>query len=156
MALESFNGVIKENQNYPLGWSNKAVVYINFGKLDKAEEVIDLAYTFFPKQPYILNKKGVILHAKNNPKEALKYFDKALGLYYQEEFLISRAKTYLSLRQWNKAISDVDKILRNNKKNFDAWMIKAEGSHHLHQPTKAKIYVKKAKEFMKQPRSLLE
>jgi Tfp pilus assembly protein PilF len=156
MALDCFEKTITANKKFSLGWSNKAVVYINTGQIDQAEEIIEAAYIFFPKHPFVLNKKGVVLLTKNQPKEALKYFDKALSLFYQEEFLIDRARAYLALSQWKKALEDADRILRTNQKNPDAWLVKAQASRRLHEPSKAKIYEKKAKDYQKKPRSLLE
>jgi len=79
-----------------------------------------------------------------------------LLLRRKEEFLLDRARAYLETRQWKKAIDDVDSILRFNQKNSDAWKVKAIASKQLHEPSKAKLYDKKAKECQKQPRSLLE
>lgn len=156
LAYDCFEQTITSNRKFSIGWSNKTVVLLNAGQIDQAEEIIDTAYAFFPRHPYVLNKKGVVLRSRKKPKEALKYFDKALKFYYREEFLIDRARTYLELRRWRKAISDAEHVLKNNKKNADAWLVKAQASRPLHEPTKAKMFEKKAQKCQKKPRSLLE
>jgi len=156
LALGCFEKTISTSKNFSLGWSNKTVVYLDAGQINQAEEIIEAAHIFFPKHPYVLNKKGAVLLACNRPKEALKYFDKALSLNYQEEFLVDRASAYLAMSQWNQALEDADRILKMNPKNSDAWLVKAKASIPLREPSKAKIYEKKAKECQKKPRSLLE
>ena len=156
LAFDCFEQTITKNKKFSFGWANKTAVLLNAGQIDQAEEIIDSAYAFFPRNPYVLNKKGCVLRVRNRPKEALNYFDKALKFYYQDEFLIDRAKTYIDLGQWRKAISDANQVLKNNKKNSEAWLVKAQASRPLHEPTKAKLYEKKAKECQKKPKSLLE
>ncbi len=156
LALECFEKTIEKDKNFSLGWSNKTVVFLNSGNIQTAEEIIDLAYTFFPKNAYVLNKKGVVLLAKKKPKEALNYFDKALRLWRKEEFLLDRARAFLDTHQWNKAIEDADAVIRFNEKNSDAWRIKAAAIKPLHEPSKAKLFLKKAEKYQKKPISLLE
>ena len=100
LALECFDNVTKRDDKYAIGWSNKVAVYINSGNKDDAEIIIDEALEKFPKNPYVLNKKGIILLFERNPVEALKYFNKALKLGFEEEFLINKARAQLILGQW--------------------------------------------------------
>ncbi len=60
---------------------------IILNKIEDAETIIDEAYGLFPKDPYVLNKKGVVLLSYNKPSAAQKYFVKALKLRFEEEFL---------------------------------------------------------------------
>lgn len=156
LALECFEKTIEKDKNFFLGWSNKTVIYINSGNIDTAEEIIDLAYTLFPRNAYVLNQKGVVLLQKKKPKEALIYFDRALKLWRKEEFLLDRARTLIALRQWKEALNDAETILKYNPKSAGAWQLKAEAVHHMHEPTKAKGYLKKAEQYRKKPISLLE
>ena len=156
LALEWFEKAIHKSKDFSLGWSNKTVALLNAGQINQAEQIIDIAYGFFPKEPYVLNKKGGLLLVKNNPKKALKYFDKALKLRYEEEFLIDRARTHIILHHWREAIRDADFVIKNNEKSSNAWLIKAQASRHLREISKAKIFEEKAKKFEKKPRSLLE
>lgn len=154
-ALEWFEKVIQTNDKYPVGWSNKAVIFLHSGKLEEAEKIINFAYTLFPKNPYVLNKKGVILSGKT-PKEALKYFDRALGLRFDEEFLLNKALAHLRLKHWKETKEVTEILLRYNGEKSDAWGIKGTVLRHLHQPSMAKICFKNAERFKEKPISLLE
>lgn len=156
LALECFEDATKKDNKYPVGWSNKVVVFLNCGKIGEAEKIIDMAYTMFPKNPFILHKKGVILLNKKNPKEALKFFNKALKLGFKEEFLLDKAKTELGLRQWIRAKETAEKLLKYNPEKSEAWMIKGNALKQLHQLTRASICFKNAEKFREKPISLLE
>lgn len=156
LALECFEDVTKKDNKYPLGWSNKVVVFVNSGKIEEAEKIIDIAYAMFPKNPYILNKKGVVLTCKRNPKEALKYFDKALKLFFQEEFLLNKAQAQLNLRQWVQAKETAERLLKYNPEKSEAWAIKGKALRPLHQITMAQICFQNAEKFREKPISLLE
>ena len=156
LALECFEKLIKKNREWPLAWSNKTVVLINTFRLEEAEKIIDFAYSLFPKNPQILNKKGVLLLAKKQPKKALKYFQMALNLFYQEEFLLNKAWAQLKLRQWSQAKDTCDKLLKYNPEKSEAWEIKGHALRHLHQITMSKICFNNAEKFKEKPISLLE
>ena len=156
LAFDCFEQEITANEKFSSGWSNKTLVLLNAGQIGQAEKIIDAAYNRFPKNPHILNHKGSVFLKKNNPKEALKCFDKALRFDYQEGLLINRARAHIYLRQWRNVISDADRVIKNNPKSSDALFVKAEASKHLREPTKAKRFEKEAEECRKKPRSLLE
>lgn len=156
LAFDCFEQEITANEKFSSGWSNKTLVLLNAGQIEQAEKIIYAAYTRFPKNSYVLGNMGHLFLAKNNPKEALKYFDKALRFDYQEKLLINRAKAYIGLRQWSEAISDADRVLKINPKSSDAFFVKAKAIRHLHQPERAKLFEKKAEECQKKPISLLE
>ncbi|PKP60244.1 MAG: hypothetical protein CVT89_00215 [Candidatus Altiarchaeales archaeon HGW-Altiarchaeales-2] len=158
LALECFENVIQEDNKYPIGWSNKVVVFVNSGNIDEAEKIIDIAYTMFPKDPHVLNKKGLVLLCKTNhrSKDALKYFDKALKLLFQEEFLLNKAQAQLNLRQWIQAKETAEILLKYNPEKSEGWTIKGHALRQLHQITMADICFKNAEKFKEKPISLLE
>lgn len=156
LAFEWFDRAIKQDNKYPLGWSNKVVVLVNSRQIQEAEKIIDVAYTLFPKNPHVLNKKGVVLLCKGNFKEALKYFDRALRLFFDEEFLLQKARAQLNLRQWVQAKKTAEILVRYNPEKSEAWEIKGHALRQLHQPTMANICFKNAEKFREKPISLLE
>jgi len=155
LALEWFEKVIQKDSKYPLGWSNKVVVLMQYGKINDAEKSINTAYTLFPKNAYILNKAGVVLLRKNKPKDALKYFDKALKIWFKEEFLLNVAQAQIILRRWEDAKRNAEKILKYNPEKSEAWAIKSVSLKHLRQPG-VKTCIENAKKFIEKPMSLLE
>lgn len=155
LALECFEKTIHNDNNFSLGWSNKAVVFINTGHLDNAEKIIDEAYMQFPKDARVLDKKGTVLLLKGKAKKAITYFEKALRLWVKEEFLLNKAKAQLKLKHWMEAKEDVDCLLKNNPKKSEAWAIKGEALKHLRQPGVKKCF-ENAEEFKEKPISLLE
>lgn len=156
LALECFDEVTKKDNKYPLGWSNEVVVFVNSGRIDEAEKIIDIAYSILPKNPFIIDKKGLILLSKKNPKEALKFFDKALRLQFREEFLLNKAKAQLGTNHWDQAEKTSERLLKYNPESSEAWMIKGTALKMLHQLTKANICFKNAEKFREKPISLLE
>lgn len=156
LSMNCFEQVIEKDNKYPLGWSNKAVVLLNSNQVEDAEKIIDTAYIMFPKSPYVLNKKGVVLHVKMKPKDAITYFNRALRLRFEEEFLLNRAQAQLELNHFKEAKKDAEALLKYNPKKSEAWAIKGWALKKLHQPTKASICFKKAEEYEEKPISLLE
>ena len=156
LATEWFEKAISKDKNYPLGWSNKIVCLIRSGLLTDAEGIIDTVVDMFPTNSYILNEKGSFLLEKRDPKKALKYFNKALRYDFLDKALINKASVFLLFRKHKEAIETTDKILRYNKKNSDAWALKGKALKRLHQITRAGQCFKKAGEYKKVPRSLLE
>lgn len=156
LALKCFEEVVSKENSYPLGWSNKAVVFINAGQNEEAEKILDLAYTQFPKNPYVLDKKGVLLSRMDKPAEALRWVEKALAYTYDEDFWLDKVRCLLQLGHWNKARIESEKLLKNNPHCSEAWEMKARALEKLHETSKAKLCRKKAKEFKKKPLSLLE
>jgi len=156
LATEWFEKAISKDKNYPLGWSNKAVCLLNSGLLTDAEDIIDKAIKTFPTNPYILREKGRILLEKDDPKNALKYFDKALRYHCLDKVLLGKAQALLRLRKHKETVRITDNILRYNIKNSEAWYLKGGALRKLHQMAKAGQCFKKAEEYKKIPRSLLE
>lgn len=156
LATEWFEKAISKDKNYPLGWSNKIVCLIRSGLLTDAEGIIDTVVDMFPTNSYILNEKGSFLLEKRDPKKALKYFNKALRYNFLDKALINKASVLLLFRKHKEAIETTDKILRYDTKNSDAWDLKGKALKRLHELTKADHCFKKAEEYKKVPRSLLE
>jgi tetratricopeptide (TPR) repeat protein len=156
LATEWFEKAISKDKNYPLGWSNKIVCSIRSGLLTDAEGIIDTVVDMFPTNSYILNEKGSFLLEKRDPKKALKYFNKALRYNFLDKALINKARVLLLFRKHKEAIETTDKILRYDTKNSDAWDLKGKALKRLHELTKADHCFKKAEEYKKVPRSLLE
>lgn len=155
LALECFEKVIKTDENFPLGWSNKTVVLMNSSKLFDAEKVIELAYSKFPYSPDVLNKKGVLLLNKKQPKKALKYFNSALKKYYKGEYLFNRALSQYDLRQYPKSIEDLNQLLKHEPENSPAWGLKGTCLRKLRKPLWQQAF-SNARRFKKIPISLLE
>ena len=155
LAWDCFEKAVQKDDKYSVGWSNKIVVLLNSGQIDEAEKIIDVAYSIFPKDAYILNKKGAVLINKGKPREALKYLDKALKLWFKEEFLLNRAQAQLILNHWEEAKQDAVDLLNYNPEKSEAWEIKGKALKHLRRPG-VKSCVENAEKFKEKPISLLE
>lgn len=155
LALKSFEKAIETDTNFSLGWSNKTGVLMTSFKLLDAEKIIEQAYAMFPNSPEVLNKKGVLLLNQNEPKKAIKYFSAAFKKYYKGEFLFNRALAQFKLKQYLNAVSDLDKLLKNEPENSSAWGLKGNCLRILRRPLSQKCF-ENAKKFVKKPISLLE
>lgn len=155
-AMDWFEKVIEKDNKFPLGWSNKVVILVNTNQIEEAEKIINFAYTLFPKNPYVLNKKGVVLRVKGKPKEALKYFNKALRFRFDEEFLLQEAWAHLEQNHSKEAKETAEKLLKYNPERSEAWMIKGLALKNLHQIAMASICFQNAEKYKEKPISLLE
>lgn len=156
LAMDSFEKVVEKDSKYPIGWSNKVVVLVNSNHIEEAERIINIAYTLFPKDPYVLNKKGVVLLFKGKTKEALKYFDKASKLRFHDEFLLNRARAQLKLNHFKEANETAENLLKYDNENSEAWEIKGFALRSLHQLARASICFQNAEKYKEKPISLLE
>lgn len=154
LALEWFDKVVQTNEKYPVGLSNKTVVFLNSGRFDEAEETINYAYVLFPRNPYVINKKGVTILAKS-PREAIKYFEKALRYLFSEEFLLNKGITQLELHHWKEAKECAELLLRYNPEHSEAWKVKGTAVQKLRQPLANKCF-ENAEKYKEKPISLLE
>lgn len=155
LALRIFEEVIQIDKNYPLGWSNKTVMLINNSRLEEAEQVIDFAYSEFPESPDVVNKKGVLLLVKGEPKKSLRYFDSALKKHYNGEFLLNRASAKLRINHFVEALDDIGKLLKNEPENSKAWVIKGDCLKKLRKPFWQQA-LENSKKFEEKYISLLE
>jgi tetratricopeptide (TPR) repeat protein len=156
LAMDWFEKVIDKNDKYQLGWSNKVVVLLNTNQIEEAEKIINFAYAHFPRNPYVLNKKGVVLLNKGKPIEAIKYFNKALKFRFNEDFLLQKARAQLRQSHNKEAKETAEKLLKYNPENSEAWEVKGLALRNLHQLTMASHCFSKAERFKEKPISLLE
>ncbi len=86
-----------------------------------------------------------LLYAQNNQiTKAINDFDKAIELKQYQKAYIARANAYYTLRDFPKAISDAEYILKNDSSNFKAFFVLANCYDDLNQLEKALIYYNKA------------
>lgn len=156
LAFGAFEKLIHTNKDYALGWSNKAVVLMNSGKITEAEAILDVAYSMFSNSPDVLNKKGVLLllHQKR-ARQAIKYFDSALKKQYRGEYLLNRAKASFKISQYENALHDLETLLNYEKENSEAWGLKGACLKKLRKPFWEQAF-QNAEKFKKNPISLLE
>jgi len=128
---------------------------MNTSKLFDAEKIIELAYAKFPYSPDVLNKKGVLLLNKKEPKKAIKYFNSALKRYYKGEYLFNRACAQFDLKQYPKSLEDLNRLLKYAPENSSAWGLKGTCLRKLRKPLWQQAF-NNAKKFKKTPVSLLE
>lgn len=156
LALDQFQTVAKTDKKFNIGWTNQAVIYINQGNLQKAKEVLEEAKSILPEFPHYWNKLGVCYLFEKIPKQALKCFEHALKMTYDEEFLINQLRALLELRQYDQIIKITDKPIIKDSTNSDVWGIRGEAFRKLRLDSRAKQCFEKAQQYYKQPISLLE
>ena len=148
MALEAFEKLISFEKKFPLAWSNKLTVLITLKKFDEAEELVNTSYFMFPDHPYILDKTGLLLLIKGKAKQAMKYFERARRLMFQEEFLLHIAEAHLALRHYEDAKKVAERVIKYNPSHSSAWAVKGEALHSLRRPC-FELCFKNAKKYTK-------
>lgn len=156
LALEWFEKTIDRNNKYPFGWANKIVCLINNDSISIAEEILKSVIDEFPDDPYLLKERGRILMKKNEPKNALKYFNKSLKKNYMKQTVINKCWALYSLKKHNQVIDLTNNILKYDNEYSEAWHLKSLALRRTHQGIKADYCLQKANEYAKIPRSLLE
>lgn len=156
LAVEWFEKAISKDEDFPLAWANKLVCLINGGFLTDAESILDTVTGIFPTNSYILDEKGRLFLENNEPKKALKCFNKALKYDFRDKMIIHKAEALFELHQYDKVMKIIDDLLRINKKSSGAWSLKGKALEKLHQLHMAKRCFRNAKKHKKIPKSLLE
>jgi tetratricopeptide (TPR) repeat protein len=156
LAYEAFSITRTRNPKFILAISNQIVCLMNRGQYDFAEVLINEGFSQSNSDPFLFHDKAKIELLKGNSSVALKFIDKALHKRSLEKFLLTKCDILLNLRNYTEVEKQSDKILNNDPNNSSALLLKAESLRKRHQPTKAKLLAKKARECQRKPRSLLE
>lgn len=91
--------------------------------------------------------RGLLYAQTNRYKEALKDFDKCLALKEYPKALVARANVYYALKDFPKAIQDVEKAIRLEPHNSKAYFVMANCYDDLNQADKALAYFNQAIEY---------
>jgi len=153
LALQEFKKTI--DKDFPMGMSNIIITLLNLKEFQEATKILNDASTKFPHDPFILNEKGRY-YLNNNPKEALKYFNRAISIQSEVKFIRNKAQTLINLKKYPDAYKVIQNLILERPKDSKSWEIKAEVEKRQHKPAIAKISLKKANQYQRQPISLLE
>lgn len=156
LAMECFENVTNKDMDYPLGWSNIIICLLHNNQINNATDALNKVYEKFESNVYINNDKGIILLKQNNPKKALKYFNKALNFDSLKTVWINKCRALLKLRQHDEVVKICDNLLKYDKKNQRIWTLRGIALLKLNNKTLAKKCFENAKKYRKKPRSLLE
>ncbi|MCK5629483.1 MAG: hypothetical protein KAI26_02605, partial [Nanoarchaeota archaeon] len=156
LAQECFEKTIELDKNFALGWSNKSICMQNKGEVDEAERFLEDIFKLFPLNSFVLKNKGLIALRKEDPKGALKFFNKSLKYNYDIPTLINKADSLLQLSKHKEVLDVTKKILDIDDHEPPAWKLRGLALRKLHQPTKAEVCFNNEKKYVKQIKSTLK
>ena len=79
-ALELARHAVAISPDFGFGWERVAELEFSFGRIDRASAALDQALRLSPRNAQALALKGFLLAAKNRTREAIAWFDRALGV----------------------------------------------------------------------------
>ncbi|MBN2880648.1 restriction endonuclease [Candidatus Woesearchaeota archaeon] len=156
LAYDAFGATRQKNPRFILAISNQVVCLMNKGNYEFAEIIVNEGFSQNNNDPFLLHNKSKIELLKGNFSVALNFVERAIQKKSLEKFLLTKCDVLLKLRKYSEVEKQCDRILKNDSKNSSAFLLKAESLRKRHEPTKAKLLVKKANKFRRSPVSLLE
>ncbi len=113
-ALESFDKALALKPDYAEAWKNRGLVFLLQGLNEKALADFDKAIALDPRSAEAWEGRGNAL-SRASPAEAIASFDRALALRPDHvETIFRRANALLSLRRFEEAAKDYDRVLARN------------------------------------------
>lgn len=79
-ALQLAQKSVAISPEFGFGWARVAELEFSFGRIDRAEEALNRALKYSPKNAQAMALKGFLLAAKNRTREAREQFDRALAV----------------------------------------------------------------------------
>lgn len=113
-ALESFDKALALRPDYAEAWKNRGLVFLLQGRREKALADFDEAVALDPRSAEAWEGRGNALsHA--SPADAIASFNRALAIRPDHaETIFRRANAFLSLRRFEEAAEDCDRVLTLN------------------------------------------
>ncbi len=132
-AIRDYEKCIEIDGEDFLSYTGLAVVEAIVGDKDKALEYIEKAISVNPKYGYAYMEKGIILLEKRMFEEALECFNRALNLNdaLWEDLLFYKASAEYEMGMYNKALEDLDKVVKLKPKFKEAYLLRSKVRQRL-------------------------
>lgn len=129
-ALSCFDKATKINNKDFDAWCAKGILFFGREDFSMASKCFNKANKIYNEDPRVWMLLGFMCSFtektnNKNYRKAISYFDKSLSLKENSEVLGYRAVCYMSLKQYSKALIDIDKALELDTKNLNNWFYKA-------------------------------
>lgn len=129
-ALACFDKATKINNQDFDAWCAKGVLFFGRENFSMASKCFNKANKIYNEDPRVWMLLGFMssFREEANSKDynkAIRCFDKSLSLVENSEVLGYRAVCYMSLKQYPKALIDINKALELDTKNLNNWFYKA-------------------------------
>ena len=114
-AIKCFNKALSLDNDNAIVYSNLGAMYLSFLIYDKAEENLKKALEIDPNLVSALNSYGALLKKKGKIKDAIKYWEKILGInknYYMAYYNL--IAVYLDSGEYKKALEIYNLAKKNN------------------------------------------
>jgi tetratricopeptide (TPR) repeat protein len=113
--LTLWNDVISKNENVPVAYNNRGIIYKNGNKLDKALADFNKAIELNPGYFEAYSNRGNLFMMQGNFEKAIANFNKAIELNPDNfEARYNRGTLFLNENNYEKAISDFDRAIEMN------------------------------------------
>lgn len=86
-SINLWRNYVKQVQNKPSAWTVPVVLLEKLNRLKEAEQLIDSAYSFLPKNEAIANKRILIKQKLIAGSRSMSLYDEGMNLYKQREYI---------------------------------------------------------------------
>ncbi len=107
-------------------YNNIGLVYLEQDKLDQAIESFDESIKYKADFAIAYANKAIAHFNKNENTDALQSIEAAIRLEDNLDYVFNRAYLFNAIGEFDKSLSDIEMILKQNPKNTDALELKIE------------------------------
>lgn len=121
-ASDVLRDLIKLDPNNPANRVSLALIQINQGNFDEAEKLLDQLKVQEPNSLTVADARLRLYFSQNKTQEALRVCDEIVKNLNNASAYIFRARTFMSLKQTNKAIADLKRAAEIEPDNIMVWI----------------------------------
>ncbi len=122
-AITWFKRAIESKNDFIPAYMELGAIHYENDQLDQAEEALVGALHVDPEQPYAMALLGDVAIKKKDFNEALFYYDKAVGVKFDEPALwIRKGDVHKLMRSYKEALNAYSKAINADPENIEAWV----------------------------------
>jgi tetratricopeptide (TPR) repeat protein len=147
-ASELFNKILVSGDLSGIGHYGLGLIAFQQNEMNRAKSSFLHAIKDNPESTESLNMLGVILNLDGQYSEAVPYFQKAIDL--QDDYIEAKrnlAETYLSLNEFEKAVTMWSQLLDSNAENIDVILRFADFYFENQDFEKCTVYLRRAQKI---------
>ncbi|MBA4239142.1 MAG: hypothetical protein C0448_00335 [Sphingobacteriaceae bacterium] len=142
-SIALYSDIIKKYPHSYVALNSLGAEYMLNKNYDMASRYLNSAINENPNYYKGYYNRGLLFAQTNRMKNALQDFDKAIALNQYPKAYIARATAYYELKDFSKAISDAETVLKTDANNPKANYVLANCYDDLNQLDKALVYYNK-------------
>ncbi|AUB56333.1 DNA-directed RNA polymerase subunit A' [Methanobacterium subterraneum] len=148
-ALESYEEILNFEPDNPIAYTGKHNILIEKGYLALENKKYHDALKYFDEASYIrdtkfVRGKALSLYGLGKFKEAIIFFDEVIEENPDDDLLLKKIKSLYNLKSYDVALKLVDQLIKSDKNNINALILKARILFILGRKLMALTHINKA------------